>query len=221
MRRRTFATTAGAAVVGAGALSIPVLARAENRKDRRGSDTYTWRNAVVNGGGFVPGIVFNETEPNLVYARTDIGGCYRWQEDSRTWKPLLDWVGRDNWGYSGVVSLATDPVEPNRVYAAVGTYTTDWDPNNGAVLYSDDYGETWGVAELPFKQGGNMPGRGMGERLAVNPTDNAVLYLGTRPGTACGARPTTAAPGPKSRPSPTPATSSSTPATTTSPTTRA
>ena len=26
--------------------------------------------------------------------------------------PLLDWVGWDDWGYNGVVSLATDPVEP-------------------------------------------------------------------------------------------------------------
>ena len=78
--------------------------------------------------------------------------------------------------------MATDPVEPDRVYAAVGAYTNEWDPNNGAILYSDDRGETWGIAELPFKQGGNMPGRGMGERLVVNPADNAELYLGTPSG---------------------------------------
>ncbi len=146
------------------------------------AETYTWSNAAIAGGGFVPGIVFNETEADLIYARTDVGGLYRWQEDSQTWKPLLDWVGWDDWGYTGVVSVATDPVEPNRVYAAVGTYTNDWDPNNGAVLYSEDYGETWGVAELPFKQGGNMPGRGMGERLAIDPSDNSTLYLGTPSG---------------------------------------
>ncbi|MDA1363080.1 xyloglucanase, partial [Glycomyces luteolus] len=98
MRRRTFAATAGAAVVGAGALSIPFFAGAQE-SNRQGGNTYAWKNAVINGGGFVPGIVFNETEPNLIYARTDIGGCYRWQEDSRTWKPLLDWVGRDKWGW--------------------------------------------------------------------------------------------------------------------------
>lgn len=40
------------------------------------------------------------------------------------------------------------------------------DPNNGAILKSTDYGSTWAVAaNLPFKVGGNMPGRGMGERL--------------------------------------------------------
>ncbi|MBO3735865.1 WD40/YVTN/BNR-like repeat-containing protein [Glycomyces niveus] len=175
MQRRTF-TALGAAAVVAGALPAPAFAQ------QQAAETYTWKNAVVNGGGFVPGIVFNETEPNLIYARTDIGGCYRWQEATRTWKPLLDWVGRDKWGWSGVVSMATDPVDPNRVYAAVGTYTTDWDPGNGAILYSDDRGETWGAAELPFKQGGNMPGRGMGERLAVHPGKNYELYLGTPSG---------------------------------------
>lgn len=41
------------------------------------SDTYTWSNARVDGGGFVPGIVFNQAEKDLVYARTDIGGAYR------------------------------------------------------------------------------------------------------------------------------------------------
>jgi hypothetical protein len=183
VRRRTFAASLGAAGIGAVSLGAAGIADAEILDlpflNLNGRDKYTWRNAVVNGGGYVPGIVFNETEADLIYARTDIGGLYRWQEDSQTWKPLLDWVGWDNWGWTGVVSVATDPVEPNRVYAAVGTYTNDWDPINGAVLYSDDYGDTWGAAELPFKQGGNMPGRGMGERLAVDPQDNAVVYLGT------------------------------------------
>jgi hypothetical protein len=182
MRRRTFAATVGAAAAATAVAAGTLPAWARDDAKPKGTDTYTWKNVAINGGGFVPGIVFNETEANLIYARTDIGGCYRWQEDSRTWKPLLDWVGRDKWGYSGVVSMATDPVDTDRVYAAVGTYTIDWDPNNGAVLYSDDKGDSWGIAELPFKQGGNMPGRGMGERLAVNPADNAEIYLGTPSG---------------------------------------
>ena len=31
---------------------------------------------------------------------------------------------------------------------------------------------------LPFKLGGNMPGRGAGERLVVDPNRNSVIYLG-------------------------------------------
>ncbi|WP_105970142.1 cellulose binding domain-containing protein [Streptomyces geranii] len=146
------------------------------------ADTYTWKNARIDGGGFVPGIVFNRAEKNLAYARTDIGGAYRWQESTKTWTPLLDSVGWDRWGHTGVVSLASDSVDPNKVYAAVGTYTNSWDPGNGAVLRSGDRGASWQRADLPFKLGGNMPGRGMGERLAVDPNRNSVLYLGAPSG---------------------------------------
>ncbi|MFK4040930.1 cellulose binding domain-containing protein [Nonomuraea wenchangensis] len=143
------------------------------------SDPYAYKNVRIDGGGFVPGIIFNPTERNLIYARTDIGGAYRWNQSTKSWTPLLDWAGWDKWGYNGVISLATDPVQTNRVYAAVGMYTNSWDPNNGAILRSTDKGETWQATALPFKLGGNMPGRGMGEALSVDPNDNRVLYFGT------------------------------------------
>ncbi len=143
---------------------------------------YVWRNVAIVGGGYVPGIIFNDSEPGLVYARTDIGGAYRWSNHERRWIPLLDWVGWDDWGLAGVDSLATDPVDPDRVYVLAGTYTNDWDPGNGAVLRSRDRGRTWRRTALPFKSGGNMPGRNMGERLAVDPNDHAILYLGARSG---------------------------------------
>ena len=42
-------------------------------------------------------------------------------------------------------------------------YTNSWDPNNGQILISTDQGNTFTSSPLPFKIGGNMPGRGMGE----------------------------------------------------------
>ena len=150
--------------------------------DRGRESDYAWRNVEIVGGGYVPGIVFNTTEPGLVYARTDIGGAYRWNARSKRWVPLLDSVGWTNWGLAGVDSLATDPVDPDRVYALAGTYTNSWDPNNGAVLRSRDRGRTWRISPLPFKVGGNMPGRNMGERLAIDPNRNGIVYLGARSG---------------------------------------
>jgi hypothetical protein len=167
----------------AGLLSgAPTALAADPPAPKLAADTYTWKNARIDGGGFVPGIVFNRSEKNLAYARTDIGGAYRWQESSKTWTPLLDSVGWEDWGHTGVVSIASDSVDPNRVYAAVGTYTNSWDPKNGAVMRSSDRGASWRKANLPFKLGGNMPGRGMGERLAVDPNRNSVLYLGAPSG---------------------------------------
>ncbi|MEU6738599.1 cellulose binding domain-containing protein [Streptosporangium sandarakinum] len=172
--------TGGTAAASARALPAPAGARAGTAV--AAAQPYDWKNVRIDGGGFVPGIIFNQTEKNLIYARTDIGGAYRWEQATGSWTPLLDWVGRDRWGHNGVVSLATDPVEPDRVYVAAGMYTNGWDPNNGAILRSADRGRTWQTSPLPFKLGGNMPGRGMGERLAVDPNDNRVLYLGAPDG---------------------------------------
>ena len=68
-------------------------------------------------------------------------------------------------------ALATDPVQPENLYIAVGLYTNSWDPNNGTILKSKDRGESFSFHPLPFKVGGNMPGRGMGERLVVDPNN--------------------------------------------------
>ncbi|MGV9555498.1 cellulose binding domain-containing protein [Streptomyces sp. NPDC003401] len=182
MRRTRLLTAALALAAGLLAGTPPALAADGAAPAPLAAESYTWKNARIDGGGFVPGIVFNRKEKNLAYARTDIGGAYRWQQSSKTWTPLLDSVGWANWGHTGVVSLASDSVDPNRVYAAVGTYTNSWDPGNGAVMRSADRGASWQRTDLPFKLGGNMPGRGMGERLAVDPNRNSVLYLGAPSG---------------------------------------
>ncbi|KAH7413022.1 hypothetical protein BKA64DRAFT_740760 [Cadophora sp. MPI-SDFR-AT-0126] len=144
------------------------------------ASAYTWKSVKIGGGGgFVPGIVFNPTEKGLAYARTDIGGLYRLNADN-SWTALQDYVNDTNeWG---VDAVTTDPVEPKRVYAAVGMYTNSWDPRNGTILRSEDYGTSWTRTSLPFKVGGNMPGRGMGERLAVDPQNNKIIYFGARSG---------------------------------------
>ncbi|MDQ7905361.1 cellulose binding domain-containing protein [Phytohabitans sp. ZYX-F-186] len=182
MRRSIAGALASVLAAGVVAVVTQVAVSTSTPASAAASDPYNWKNVRIDGGGFVPGIVFNPTERNLIYARTDIGGAYRWDQAGQSWVPMLDWVGWDRWGYNGVVSLATDPVQTNRVYVAAGMYTNDWDPNNGAILRSTDKGNTWQTTALPFKLGGNMPGRGMGERLAVDPNRNSVLYLGAPSG---------------------------------------
>ncbi len=111
-----------------------------------------------------------------------MGGVYRFHPADGTWIQLLGWVGPDDWGITGAESVATDPVDPTRLYIAGGTYTNGWDPKNGVILRSTDQGNTFQITQMPFKMGGNMPGRGMGERLAVDPNKNSILYFGARDG---------------------------------------
>ncbi len=146
------------------------------------AQAYTWKNVAIGGGGFISGIVFNTKAPGLVYARTDIGGAYRWDPAGSRWIPLQDWMTPADWNLTGVDAIATDPVDPDRLYLVAGTYTNDWTPQNGAVLRSTDRGATFQVTMLPFKVGGNMPARNMGERIAVDPNDNRILFMGARSG---------------------------------------
>lgn len=144
-------------------------------------EKYLWRNVTIGGGGFVTGVEFHPTERGLAYARTDVGGAYRWDEATARWTPLLDWLGQAEWNWQGVESLAIDPTDANRVYLAVGTYTLPLpEISNGAILRSIDRGKTWASAPLPFKLGANEAGRGSGERLMVDPNFPSLLYFGTR-----------------------------------------
>lgn len=143
------------------------------------STPYTWRNVAIVGGGFVDGFAFHPAVPGLVYARTDMGGAYRRDSGDATWQPLLDWLPLADVNLMGVESLALDPSDPDRIYLATGTYTVPSVPN-GALLRSRDRGRSFERTPLPFKLGGNEGGRGNGERLAVDPLDGRVLFIGSR-----------------------------------------
>ena len=143
------------------------------------SAAYAWRSVPIKGGGFVSGIITHPTQQNLIYARTDVGGVFRWNEATNVWIPITDWIGRNNSQFMGVESVAIDPSDPSRLYVAVGQYTQSW-ANTAAVLRSSDQGGHWQTTNLPFKLGGNEDGRGNGERLVVDPNSNNILYLATR-----------------------------------------
>ena len=143
------------------------------------STPYRWKSVQMVGGGFVDGIVCHPTAKGVRYARTDIGGAYRWDERERRWAPLMDWVSFADLNLMGVESIALDPSDPNRVYLACGTYTNATTPD-GAILRSADRGKTFQITRMPFKFGGNENGRGNGERMMVDPNDGRILLVGTR-----------------------------------------
>lgn len=89
---------------------------------------FTWQNVKIGGGGgFVPGIVFHPTAKGVAYARTDIGGLYRLNEQDDSWTAVTDGItDNENWHNWGIDAVALDPQDENVVYAAVGMYTNDW-----------------------------------------------------------------------------------------------
>ncbi len=143
-------------------------------------DTYQWNSVKFGGGGFVTGIITCPTEKNLIYARTDVGGAYRWVEETQSWKSISYAISPNQTGLLCIESLAIDPSETNKVYLYAGQGYF----NNGltAILISNDYGETFKTVDVSskFKASGNNPGRANGERLAVDPNKGSILFCGTR-----------------------------------------
>ena len=61
---------------------------------------------------------------------------------------------------------------------AAGQYTQPYAvPPDGEILRSDDQGRRWQVSRCRSSSPSNQDGRNMGERLAVDPDDDRILYL--------------------------------------------
>ncbi|WP_299538407.1 exo-alpha-sialidase [uncultured Streptomyces sp.] len=168
-----------AAAVAAAAAVVPSGSPAVAARRPATTEPHRWRTAAIGGTGFVTGILFHPSVKGLAYARTDIGGAYRWDDRTARWTALTDHLGWDDWNLLGVEAMAVDPSHPDRLYLALGTYAQSW-ASPGAVLRSEDRGRTWKRADLTVRLGANEDGRGAGERLLVDPRDSSTLWLGTR-----------------------------------------
>jgi xyloglucan-specific exo-beta-1,4-glucanase len=138
-----------------------------------------WASVKFGGGGYVTGLVYHPTTKDLLYARTDIGGAYRWNPAVSTWTPITDGLGfgAAESRFHGVESIALDPNNDQLVYMATGMYTFE---GNGRLYISSNRGDTWAHVPLPFPLGGNNPGRAIGERLMVDPNKPSTLFFGSR-----------------------------------------
>ena len=163
----------------AAAVALSVTGAPASAATAAAAPRYRWRNVVIGGTGFITGVLFHPAVRGLAYARTDVGGAYRWDSRGAAWVPLVDHLGWDDWNLLGVEAMAVDHAHPNRLYLALGAYAQSW-ASNGAVLRSDDRGATWSRADLDVKLGANEDGRGAGERLLVDPRESRTLWLGTR-----------------------------------------
>jgi hypothetical protein len=158
----------------------PAVKTAARAKQGAGPAATSWTSVKWAGGGYVTGLVYHPVNSSLLYARTDVGGIYRWNAADASWIPLTDGVGfgGGEGRFHGVESLALDPTNDQKVYIATGD--TVKQGANGRLYISNDRGNSWTWVDLPFMVGGNDTGRAMGERLKVDPTNPTTLFYGTR-----------------------------------------
>ncbi len=134
---------------------------------------HKWNAIESGGGGFITGFCFSKQEQNVMYARTDVGGAYRWVESTKSWTRLHDWVKSSEWPLMGIQSMCIDPSMPSRIYMMGGMYNN----SPSAIMRSDDYGQTFKRFVTPFLITGTASPNG--ERLCVDPNLTSVIYCST------------------------------------------
>ena len=142
---------------------------------------WSYGQVAIGGGGFVTGIV-STCEAGLFYARTDVGGAYRWDNDAQKWIALNYDISDDDKGLLGIDGIAVDPNNAANVYLAAGT--SYFSNAKTCILVSHDYGEHFKQVDVSdlIRVHGNGMGRGNGERIAVDPNNSDIIYCGGRTG---------------------------------------
>ncbi|MBI4882707.1 MAG: hypothetical protein HY826_01480 [Actinobacteria bacterium] len=170
--------------------SLPTGPAADIEPRRVVHGSYIWQTMPVGAGGFVTGIVASDGPGGEIYARTDVGGAYRWEPTDERWQQLLDATSVPDVGPGDVHSVDSIAVAPSlgsRVYLALGN---DNNPGvdgvlaaTGRILVSDDGGSTWRTPARRWFISGNQRFRIGSERLAVNPANpDHVLFGSSREG---------------------------------------
>ena len=75
------------------------------------SADFYWSNVSMAGGGFVSAVIASPVDKGLFYARTDVGGAYRWDESTAKWYSMMDWVDVSERGLVGIEAIVVDPQE--------------------------------------------------------------------------------------------------------------
>ncbi|MCC8111121.1 MAG: 1,4-beta-glucanase [Ruminococcus sp.] len=137
--------------------------------------SYDWDTVDIAGGGFVSGII---TGDDQMYARTDVGGAYRYDYDIGEWVQLLDFITEEDRGYLSVDAMCVDPNDDDILYLLCGC--AYFSGARTAIFRSYDAGETFDIIEVTdlIQVHGNGYGRQCGEAIAVDPDNPNIIYCG-------------------------------------------
>lgn len=129
----------------------------------------------IAGGGFVSGIV---TGKKVMYARTDVGGAYKYNYETGNWDQMMSNLNDSERGFLSVDAMCIDPTDDDTIYLLCGcAYFSD---ARTAIFRSRDGGETFDQIDVTdlIQVHGNGDGRQCGEAIAVDPDNPNIIYCG-------------------------------------------
>ncbi len=118
------------------------------------SSGVSFRTGAGPEGGGIRAIVTDPTNPDTIYAGTDIAGVFKSTDGGLTWTAINDGIA-----VPAIFSLAIDPTSPNVLYAG----TAD------SFFKTTDGGESWKLANTGL-------GLGPATKIAINPATPSTLY---------------------------------------------
>lgn len=139
---------------------------------------YTYHHLPIPGGGYVTGFLFSKRHAGILYARTDIGGTYRYDPASGRWQDLISHVSMQDLSETYPAAIALDETRPDRLLIVCGTPHSP----HGTLCISEDRGDTFLYKSVPTPVHGNWPGRGTGSRLLTDENDGNILYYASQKG---------------------------------------
>lgn len=157
--------------IGTAGVTTPLAANAAESVE----SSMNWDTLNIGGGGFVSGII---TGDDQMYARTDVGGAYRYDYEQKKWVQLLDFLTEADRGFLSVDAMCIDPNDDDTLYLLCGcAYFSD---ARTVVFRSHDAGETFEEIDVTdlIQVHGNGYGRQTGESIAVDPDNPNIIYCG-------------------------------------------
>ncbi len=173
--KKSFAKRIGCMLVSLAMLTGLVTSTVSAQTTTSIESSYDWGTVEIDGGGFVSGIVTGEA---VMYARTDVGGAYKYDYDTETWVQLLDFLTEDDRGLLSVDAIAIDPTDDDTVYLLCGcAYFSD---ARTVIFKTTDGGVTFTEIDVTdlIQVHGNGYGRQCGESIAVDPDNPNIIYCG-------------------------------------------
>ncbi|MCR5541994.1 MAG: 1,4-beta-glucanase [Ruminococcus sp.] len=139
------------------------------------SSTMEWGTLRIGGGGFVSGIVAGK---DVMYARTDVGGAYKYNYDTESWEQLFGFINEADRGLLSVDAMAIDPTDDDTVYFLCGC--AYFSSEKTVIFKTTDGGKTFTEIDVTslIKVMGNGDGRQCGESIAVDPDNPNIIYAG-------------------------------------------
>ncbi len=144
------------------------------------SAEYNWDTIRIGGGGVIAGCDIHPVYPDIMYARGDVSGAWKWLPGTRSWKSVTSWITPEQDNMHFGCGIAFDWNDKNAVYMALGGNVNGFEGEYEASgLYrSYDGGESWEDMKIPAEFNKNI-GYRTSNIMAVDPNNSNILYCGS------------------------------------------